>query len=871
MDEENLQIKTEATLDLEKFKKSMLDLIDEAGKLKNESNKTNKSMQEETEKTSGMFGKLGETIGNTSLMLRTMAQLEITKNIISGLKMATEAVIEFRDAADDQQDAVDGVNLQLKNMGIYTTDLSDKIQDYAKEMEELTNFSDQQVLEADKMLLTFRGIGEEALPTATSAMLDMSAVMKQDLQSSAMQLGKSLSDPIEGVTALRRVGVMLSDQQEAEIKLLVQQNDLYGAQKIILNELNTEFGGQAQLQKDALDQLKNAWTSFKEVLGSFVQPAVDGVAEAMTGAIKETENLIATQKKVDDAMKEQTGFEVMRKIYTDLREKINLTDAETKLYHDTINKMKELYPELLGNLDLEKGKYEDIAKALSDVNVQLENKFLFAMKEKEMSNIEKQLAKEKINEYETIKKLKKEEVDLDNYIASNTTISIGKNGERTVESPDLNSEETPKEIKLTMIYIEKYKNEIEKIREKQETLKNNMKEINQKYVDIIGINQSGLKEGSYIKPTGNAASTGTESGTRKEEKIEDNRTFVMEPNYQIIRNSKYEEELFNQGVDKAKKESEEERKRLKKEDLNYEDTFDISNVPEAETALNDINNEIEKEKLIKVKETAKVSYDPMQYYGAEHDQYLNDAIASANEVIDYSKKFEAEQNALNYKKSIMDEEERMSKVHYEELQKIADKNFDYDRINHLRIAEEGKKYLIERTLQASQEKAIEEMKTNFQQKSMNLAKSMTDKLILSGKLGAVEMREMAKQQLKDYLVTEGQKFAFEALKNGALALGALATGNMAQATAFGLASAEDAAVAAAAGVAAQAINMNPTTTEEENKTTNNYLGTSVIETESKNEVKELVIHTNKAAIIRELIPELWNALDDGYVIRGVGG
>ncbi len=55
------------------------------------------------------------------------------------------------------------------------------------------------------MLLRFTSIGKEVFPRVTITILDMSAALKQDLQSSAAQLGKALNDPISGINALRGV------------------------------------------------------------------------------------------------------------------------------------------------------------------------------------------------------------------------------------------------------------------------------------------------------------------------------------------------------------------------------------------------------------------------------------------------------------------------------------------------------------------------------------------------------------------------------------------------------------------------------------------------------------------------------------------
>ncbi|MES2155937.1 MAG: hypothetical protein V4510_12455, partial [bacterium] len=58
-----------------------------------------------------------------------------------------------------------------------------------------------------------------------------------------IKVGKALNDPTKGLTALSRVGILFTDQQKKQIKALQKSGDLLGAQKIILKELGTEFGG----------------------------------------------------------------------------------------------------------------------------------------------------------------------------------------------------------------------------------------------------------------------------------------------------------------------------------------------------------------------------------------------------------------------------------------------------------------------------------------------------------------------------------------------------------------------------------------------------------------------------------------------------
>src|SRR5207244_9882201 len=56
----------------------------------------------------------------------------------------------------------------------------------------------------------------------------------------------ALEDPIRGMTRLRREGVTFTKDQEKQIKTLVEHNRVMDAQKVILRQVNVEFGGQAE-------------------------------------------------------------------------------------------------------------------------------------------------------------------------------------------------------------------------------------------------------------------------------------------------------------------------------------------------------------------------------------------------------------------------------------------------------------------------------------------------------------------------------------------------------------------------------------------------------------------------------------------------
>lgn len=123
-----------------------------------------------------------------------------------------------------------------------------QVSDLAASEEELTTVDDKVVQGGENMLLTFTNIGKDVFPQATDAMVNLGVAMAGgdasavDLQATAIQLGKALNDPIKGVTALTKVGVSFTQEQKDAIKAMVEAGDTAGAQKIILKELETEFG-----------------------------------------------------------------------------------------------------------------------------------------------------------------------------------------------------------------------------------------------------------------------------------------------------------------------------------------------------------------------------------------------------------------------------------------------------------------------------------------------------------------------------------------------------------------------------------------------------------------------------------------------------
>ena len=153
---------------------------------------------------------------------------------------------------------------------------------HASQLESIAAVDENVILHGENVIATFTNIrnvagkGNDVFDQTTKAALDLSAALGQDMQSSAIQLGKALNDPIKGVTALTRVGVTFSEEQKKMIAQLQNSGDTLGAQKIILAEVNREFGGAAKAAGDtfagAIFRAKDKVQDFARDLVTNLQP-----------------------------------------------------------------------------------------------------------------------------------------------------------------------------------------------------------------------------------------------------------------------------------------------------------------------------------------------------------------------------------------------------------------------------------------------------------------------------------------------------------------------------------------------------------------------------------------------------------------------
>jgi hypothetical protein len=221
------------------------------------------------------------TLGNFG---NIMTGIRSTIDLVTGaFNAAVNVVTPFVQAATESEDAVANLESTLRSMGDVTGLSSQQLQDMAGGLQQITRYSDETILNGEAMLLTFGNIGGDVFPRATEAMLDLASKFGSVDQASVM-LGKALNDPIAGVTALRRVGVQLTEQQEEQIKAFMDAGDIASAQAVILGELERQVGGLAEAYGDTfagkLEIFKNRLGEIQETIGRALLPILADMMDA---------------------------------------------------------------------------------------------------------------------------------------------------------------------------------------------------------------------------------------------------------------------------------------------------------------------------------------------------------------------------------------------------------------------------------------------------------------------------------------------------------------------------------------------------------------------------------------------------------------
>jgi hypothetical protein len=162
-----------------------------------------------------------------------------------------------------------------------------------------SGIDDELIQQGANVVLTFKkirneaGAGNDVFTRTNQAALDLSVRFGKDLSSTAIQLGKALSDPVKGLTALKKSGVDFTESQKETITRLVETGDLLSAQKLILREVESQVGGSARAYgktlPGAMGRASVALGDLAEKYGNKLAPFVEKAVTAASKFLRQIE------------------------------------------------------------------------------------------------------------------------------------------------------------------------------------------------------------------------------------------------------------------------------------------------------------------------------------------------------------------------------------------------------------------------------------------------------------------------------------------------------------------------------------------------------------------------------------------------------
>jgi len=242
--------------------------------------------------------------------------LKTVGKLTAGVGVAAGAIgFKLASAAYDAQKVMAQTEAIIKATGGAAGVTAAQVEKMSTKLSMQIGVDDELIQKSANLLLTFKQIQNQV--GENNNIFDRAVVTAQDLgnvfgsaDGAAIQLGKALSDPVKGITALRRAGINFTEQQKEQIKTLVESGDVLGAQKLILAEIESQVGGTAAATATGFDRMKVAIENVSERFGALLIPYIEKFANyVIQKVVPYLENLadVIGEKGVGAAIKILAG------------------------------------------------------------------------------------------------------------------------------------------------------------------------------------------------------------------------------------------------------------------------------------------------------------------------------------------------------------------------------------------------------------------------------------------------------------------------------------------------------------------------------------------------------------------------------------
>lgn len=422
------------------------------------------------------------TDGTNSKLIQNATKITSLGGAYSTISGAINKIVsvskELIDTYSVQEQAEARLETTLKATGNQIGMSALELYNLASSFQEVTTYGDEAIIEVEKLFVASGKISKQAMPQAISATLDMAAAMGEDLGGAAKRLSKILADPKSNLDALKDSNIQLSTAQKEEIKQLQEANDLYGAQCVVLEAVESSYGGIAEslakTDTGKLTQIKNVWGDIKEGLGKGLLDTISPALDTVYNSLKRISDWLYEVNRKGDIYKgyrsgegydfKEMSDDMLQTVFKNIKSDRSKAQGPAKTLVDTI--------------------YSDIEKELLSRNVDYEGRrYLPANKIEEQEKWQKEL---KTNPYLRIKK----EAERSGVTTDESWIQRGINAGMFTEQDVENAEKAP----IVLKQLEELEERLKSIKLGEKEASNAFDEELQSAMDAIAIKKADTEE-----------------------------------------------------------------------------------------------------------------------------------------------------------------------------------------------------------------------------------------------------------------------------------------------------------------------------------------------------------------------------------------
>lgn len=137
---------------------------------------------------------------------------------------------------------------------------------FASEISKSSLHTKAEIIDVQRMFMSFRNIGGGSINAATDAALGLSEVLGTDVRGATIALAKALDQGSEGMKSLNRQGLKLTDDELEHVKSLEEVGKTYEMQTYIIDLLSSKFKDlDSEIQKTDAFKINQAQKAFADL------------------------------------------------------------------------------------------------------------------------------------------------------------------------------------------------------------------------------------------------------------------------------------------------------------------------------------------------------------------------------------------------------------------------------------------------------------------------------------------------------------------------------------------------------------------------------------------------------------------------------